>query len=197
MYREVSDLSFGSGSEDGREAAEAFETDKQASPQQRDNILSWKTYTNELENLSDSAETDTEEQIGADVATGSPASSHALVHFNNAFEIGENGADGGQEVLELDLPTSWSACDTADLGIVAAHHAAAAIPPVSVSTSVSPTAKQQDETSLLLTTPLEAEDMLGFGTLDLRSCTLKRQSPALATTQRLNIRASFSMAAQV
>ena len=194
MYREVSDLSFGSVSDEEEGSSEAAFAAASAKP--AESIVSWKTYTNELEDLQDVEDLEADEdQPESDLSIDSPSSSHARIRFNTTFEADKDSKSGKKrrQVQDADLPTTWAACDSADLGIVAAHLAAAALPPARTSHEAS----QDDATAMLLQTPLEAQDMLGFGNLDLRSCTLNRQTPALGTTQRLNMRASFSMASQV
>ena len=194
MYREVSDLSFGSVSDEEDGPSESTFAVVSAGP--AESIVSWRTYTNELEDLQDVEDFEADEdQPGSELSVDSPSSSHARIRFNTTFEADKDSRTGKkrQQRQDSDLPTTWAACDSTDLGVVAAHLAAAALPPARTSHE----ANQDDATAMLLQTPLEAQDMLGFGSLDLRSCTLNRQTPALGTTQRLNMKASFSMAFQV
>lgn len=195
MLREVSDLSFGSFSEDEEPAAaSSCLASLHSKPYRGTHDGSWKTYTNNLEDGAGVADIDTEEQAQESEVSGTElSSSKGQVRFNTVFESDQ---DRGEQEEELDLPTTWSACDPAELGLIAAHLAAAALPPIQQAANHS-RAASQDSAALLMQVPLEAEDMLGFGTLDLRSCTLNRQAPNLTATSRFPIESSFSGAAQV
>ena len=189
MYREVSDLSFGSISED--------EDPVKASPlsgvsNEYESALgsSWKTYTNNLDQ-----EAEVEVLVEDDMVQESAASAGRLpstrgtVRFNTTFEPSQ---DVDQEPVQLDLPATWAACDMTDLALVAAHLASAAMPAVQQSAN-----DQYAADAILLHSASQTEDMLGFGTLDLRSCTLNRRAAAFAATQRLGMHASFSNSVQV
>jgi len=197
MLREVSDLSFGSFSED--EEATAASTNQAFSPPKAYRSSedgSWTKYTNNLEEREDCSDPDGEDAAQASALSGGKTSgSRAQVRFNTVFEADEQSDEEPQDAV---LPTTWSACDTADLGVVAAHLAAAALPPAQQAATNSHVAVSCDPAALLLLQPpIEAEDMLGFGTLDLRSCTLTRHSPAIAPSPQFRLEASFSRAAQV
>lgn len=183
MYREVSDLSFGSGSEGSQEGDNPLEASPQLSLSdvyegERDS--SWRTYTNDLD-----LEADDEDLEADNLVQDSAASSGAvpgMVRFNTTFETSQ---DTHQQSERLELPATWAASEQSDLAVIAAHLAAAALPPVKQSSS--------DQYAVLLPSPLTAEDMLGCGTLDLRSCTLSRRAATFAATQRLGTYASFSI----
>lgn len=196
MYREVSDLSFGSLSEE-EETTAAVKALAPASSRSygEGQDSSWKTYTNNLEDSSDAAEEpDEDEPVQESTAsTDGLPHSRTQVRFNTVFESSQVFNEQDEE--EPALPTTWSACDTADLGIVATHLAAAALPQVQQAADHSHAAASQEATALLRM-PLETEDMLGLGTLDLRSCTL-RQAPAFMATQRHGVEVCSSRAAQV
>ncbi len=197
MLREVSDLSFGSFSED--EEATAASTNQVLSAAKaycsREDG-SWTKYTNNLDEGEECTDPDGEDeaQVSA-LSEGQTSGSRAQVRFNTVFEADEQADEEPQDAA---LPTTWSACDTADLGVVAAHLAAAALLPAQQAAPNNHVAVSSDPAALLLLhSPIEAEDMLGFGTLDLRSCTLTRHSPAIAPSPQFRLEASFSRAAQV
>ena len=187
MYREVSDLSFGSEDEDHVKAPPQFGS---AKAREGSNDSLWKTYTNNLDKNAEIEQMDDDNtlQDSADSA-GELPHTRGTVRFNATFERSQ---DEDQQSDQAGLPASWAACDMTDLAVVAAHLASAALPPAQQSAN-----DQYATNTLLLHSPLEAEDMLGFGTLDLRSCTLTRRSAAFATTQRLGMLASFSHPVQV
>ena len=193
MLREVSDLSFGSFSED-EEATNQASSPAKAYCSSEDG--SWTKYTNNLEEREDCTDPDGEGEAQVSALSGGQTSgSRAQVRFNTVFEADEQANEEPQDAA---LPTSWSACDTADLGVVAAHLAAAALPPAQQAAPNSHVAVSSDPAVLLLLqAPIEAEDMLGFGTLDLRSCTLTRHLLAVAPSPQFRLEASFSRAAQV
>lgn len=186
MFREVSDLSFGSSSEgpqDGEDPHEALPPLGLSEAYQGGRDSSWRTYTNDLD-----LEADDEGLEAADLVQDSAVSSGAvlgMVRFNTTFEPSQ---DADQQSERLELPATWAASETSDLAVIAAHLAAAALPPVKQSSS-----DQYAADAVLLPSPLTAEDMLGCGTLDLRSCTLSRRAATFAATQRLGTHASFSM----
>lgn len=197
MLREVSDLSFGSFSED--EEAAAASTNQAFSPAKAYRSSedgSWTKYTNSLEGREDCSDPDNEDEAQASALSGGQMSgSRAQVRFNTVFEADEQSDEEPQDVA---WSTTWSACDTADMGVVAAHLAAAALPPAQQAAPNGHVAVISDPAVLLLLQPpTEAEDMLGFGTLDLRSCTLTRQMPATAPSPQFRLEASFSRVAQV
>lgn len=189
MYREVSDLSFGSISEDD-DPVEAPPQSRSVKAYEGTNDSSWKTYTNDL-----GKDAEVEQLEGDDMLQDSTDSAGELsltrgtVRFNTIFEPSQ---DEDQQSEQADLPASWAACDMTDLAVVAAHLASAALPPVQQSAH-----DQNAADALLLHSPLQAEDMLGFGTLDLRSCTLTQRAAAFAATQRPGMHASFSHPIQV
>ena len=189
MYREVSDLSFGSISED-EEAVQSTPQSPSAKVYEGTNDSSWKTYTNELDKDAEVEEMEGDDplQDSAD-STEKLACTRGTVRFNTTFEP---SLDEDQPSEQADLPATWAACDMTDLGLVAAHLASAALPVIQQSAN-----GQYAADALMLHSSLEAEDMLGFGTLDLRSCTLNRRAAAFAATQRLGMHASFSHAVQV
>jgi hypothetical protein len=196
MLREVSDLSFGSFSEDEEANAatsQAFSPAKAYCSSEDD---SWTKYTNKLEEREDCIDPDGEDEAQVSALSGGQISGRrAQVRFNTVFEADEQTDEEPQDAA---LPTTWSACDTADLSVVAAHLAAAALLPAQQAAPNSHVAVSPDPAALLLLhSPIEAEDMLGFGTLDLRSCTLTKHSPAIAASPQFRLEASFSRAAQV
>lgn len=196
MLREVSDLSFGSFSEDAEpDAASSILVSASFKPYRSSQDGSWKTYTNTLEDTEEQGDITSEGAAQqSDALTNELSSSRAQVRFNTAFET-DQILD--EELPESVVPTTWSACDTADLGIIAAHLAAAALPSVQQASNHSSAAISSDPAVLLLHIPLEAEDMLGLGLVDLRTCTLSTHVPAAAATPRFCLEASFSRAAQV
>ena len=187
MYREVSDLSFGSEDED---PVEAPPRSGSAKAREGSNDSSWKTYTNHLDRDAEVEQLEDDDMLqdSADSAGDLPRTL-GTVRFNATFEPSQ---DQDQQSEPADLPASWADCDMTDLAVVAAHLASAALPPVQQSAS-----DQHATDALLLHSPLEAEDMLGFGTIDLRSCTLTKRAAAFAATQRLGMHASFSHPVQV
>lgn len=189
MYREVSDLSFGSISED-EDPVKATLQPCSAQAYEGTDDRSWKTYTNELDKDAEAEDMEDDDplQDSAD-STEKLACTRGTVRFNTTFEP---SLDGDQLSEQADLPATWAACDMTDLTLVAAHLASAAVPLIQQSAN-----GQYAADALMLHSSLEAEDMLGFGTLDLRSCTLNRRAAAFAATQRLGMHASFSHAVQV
>ena len=189
MYREVSDLSFGSISED-EDPVEASPQSGSVKAYEGTNDSSWKTYTNDLDTDVEVGQLEGDDvlQDSADSA-GELSRTRGTLRFNTTFEPSQ---DEDLQSEQAELPASWAACDMTDLAVVAAHLASAALPPVQQSAH-----DQYATDALLLQSPLVAEDMLGFGTLDLRSCTLIRRAAAFATTQRLGMHASFSHSVQV
>lgn len=188
MYREVSDLSFGRISEE--EAVQSTPQSPSAKLYEGINDSSWKTYINELDKDAEVEEMEGDDMVqDSAVSTGKLAGTRGMVRFNTTFEP---ALDEDQQSEQTDLPASWAACDMTDLALVAAHLASAALPLIQQSASV-----QYAADALMLHSSLEADDMLGFGTLDLRSCTLNRRAAAFAATQRLGMHASFSHAVQV
>ena len=196
MLREVSDLSFGSFSEDEEANAATNQASSAAKAYCSSEDGSWTKYTNNLEEREDCTDPDGEGEAQVSALSGGQTSgSRAQVRFNTVFEADEQANEEPQEAA---LPATWSACDTADLGVVAAHLAAAALPPAQQPAPNSHVAVSSDPAVLLLLqAPIEAEDMLGFGTLDLRTCTLTRHLPAVAPSPQFRLEASFSRAAQV
>ncbi len=197
MLREVSDLSFGSFSEDEEAVAATNQAFPPAKAYCSSEDGSWTKYTNNLEGREDCTDPEGEDEAQVSALSGGQTSgSRAQVRFNTVFEADEQADEEPQHAA---LPTTWSACDTADLGVVAAHLAAAALLPAQQAASSNHVAVSCDPAALLLLhSPVEAEDMLGFGTLDLRSCTLTRHAPAIALSPQFRfLEASFSRAAQV
>ena len=191
MFREVSDLSFGNISED-EELAQTSPCEFSASSRAdaASEVGSWKTYTNKLDEDPEHQDAD-----GNDVVQGSAESAEAFwgrcatVRFNTAFEAHQDTDDQPEED---NLPATWAACEVADLAIVAAHLASAALP-----LTQHPASDRFAEDATVQSLPLQLDDMLGFGTLDLRSCTLNRRAAAFVATQRFGMRSSFSSPAQV
>ena len=189
MYREVSDLSFGSVSE-ADELSNSLRLQSVPSRAFANSInSSWKTYTNELDEDPDAEEVANKE-IAQDLSVSAEglSSSRGNLRFNTTFEV--NPAVDAQSE-DSGLPATWADCDTADLAIVASHLAAAALPPKQQS------ADDRHADVPFLQMSLEAEDMLGFGTLDMRSCTLIRQAAAFVATQRFGLHSSFTTSVPV
>lgn len=188
MYREVSDLSFGSTSED-EDPVKVWPQSGSTKAFEGINDISWKTYTNVLDKDAEVEQIQDNDTLQSADSAGEILHTRGTVRFNTTYEPSQ---DEDQQSEQTDLPASWAACDMTDLSVVAAHLASAALPPVQQSAN-----DQSTTDALLLHSPREVEDMLGFGTLDLRSCTLTRRAAAFAATQRLGMHASFSHPVQV
>ena len=189
MYREVSDLSLSSISED-EDPVKAWPQSGSTKACESIDGNSWKTYTNDLNKGAEVEQTEDDNTLQGSVqSVGEIPRTRGTVRFNTTFESSQ---DEDQQSEQAELPASWAACDMTDLSVVAAHLASAALPPVQQSAN-----DQSTLDALLLHSPLEADDMLGFGTLDLRSCTMTRRAAAFAATQRLGMHASFSQPVQV
>ena len=190
MYREVSDLSFGSDSEEEHATEPAREQTAAAQAREDNQNTSWKTYTNRLDEEPDGTEPDSGEVVEDSASsTERPHSTRATVRFNTVYEASQ---DDDQQSQDHSSETRWADCDPADLVLFSSHLASAALPPTKQNAD-----DRRAADLLLLQNPLEADDMLGFGTLDLRSCTLRRRAAAFTATQRLGVHASFSSCGQV
>lgn len=186
MYREVSDLSFGSISE----GDDPVEASPQSEIVEGGHDTSWRTYTNNLDVEADGEDSGADDTVqDSAVSSERLPSTRGMVRFNTAFEADQ---DEDQQAEQNNLPASWAASEMSNLALIAAHLAAAALPPVQQSSP-----DQYAADAVLLPSPLTAEDMLGCGTLDLRSCTLNRRAATFAATQRLGTHASFCIPPQV
>ena len=186
MLREVSDLSLGSVS-DADESSDSLRLQSVSAKTFAGSVNgSWKTYKNELDEDPDAEEVPNKEQDLSVYPEG--LSSRGTVRFNTTFEVSPNE---DEQLEDTGLPVTWDDCETGDLAVVASHLAAAALPPQQQS------ADERCADALLLQQSLEAEDMLGLGTLDMRSCTLTRQAAPFAATQRFGLHSSFTTSTQV
>lgn len=194
MLREVSDLSTRSYSDE-----EDFDAPLEQLPasQLPASISSlWKSYDNPLtantEDPDAQAPVEQSDSVADSEDSTDVSPNRGRVRFNNTFEP---DITPSKQEDSASLPASWSACDNDDLGAIATLLAAAGSMTVQHVPNPAAAAGSQGD-FISNTTALEAEDMLGLGTLDLRSCTLVQSAPGLEWAQvRLN--ASFSSSPQV
>lgn len=185
MLREVSDLSSLSYSED--EFAEV--------PANEPSV--WKSCENPLTlGAEGSKRGDSGDQVNITAQqelTNDLLGYSGQVRFNTAFEPDEVPSYQDHDDA---LPASWSACDNDDLGQLAAALAAAG------SFTADKTGNENGAGGRAAE-PLpehpasEAEDMLGMGTVDLRTCTLVQMAPVPVWNQQVRLNASFSQMPQV
>ena len=191
MFREVSDLSSRSLSDEEGSIARPS-----ASQFPAGTTSLWKSYENPL--TSNPAEVDKLDLWGQDddITEGEPSaelpSRRGQVRFNTAFEPEEVSSKHEDTAA---LPASWSACDNDDLGQIAAVLAAAGVFTAEQVSSQDAAADSQAITTAEQTA-LEADDMLGLGTLDLRTCRLVKHAPVM-DWQQIRLNASFSRMPQV
>ena len=194
MLREVSDLSTRSYS-DGEDFDAPLE---QLSASQLPGSISrlWKSYDNPLTTNTDDpdvpAPVDQNDSVADSEDSTDLSPNRGRVRFNTAFEPDTTPS---KQEDSASLPATWSACDNDDLGAIATLLAAAGSMTVQQVPNPAATAGSQGD-FISGQIAFEAEDMLGLGTLDLRSCTLVQSAPGLDWAQvRLN--ASFSSTPQV
>lgn len=194
MLREVSDLSTRSYSD-----GEDFDAPLEQLPasQLPASISSlWKSYDNPLTANTDDpdvpAPVDQKDGVADSEDSTDVSPNRGRVRFNTTFE--PDTLPSKQEDSAA-LPATWSACDNDDLGAIATLLAAAGS--MTVQQVPNPAAAASSQGIFISDQiVLEAEDMLGLGILDLRSCTLVQSAPGLEWAQvRLN--ASFSSSPQV
>ena len=189
MFRELSDLSSRSLSDEEGPLAQPS-----ASQLPAGTTSLWKSYENPL--TSSAAEVDKftsgDDDVAESEASAELPSKRGQVRFNTAFEPEE--VSSKQEDLAA-LPASWSACNNDDLGQIAALLAGAGSFTAEQASSQDAAVGSQ-AVSIAEQTALEAEDMLGLGTLDLRTCRLVQHAPVL-DWQQIRLNASFSRTQQV
>lgn len=197
MLREVSDLSIGSHSDDeGFDTSDSL-TQLAAYQTPAANFSLWKSRDNPLVTLPDEPQrADSGDQDDTSAQSGGFAELDTYkgqVRFNTAFERDEVSIK--QEDADA-LPASWSACDNDDLGQVAALLAAASSFTAELAPKQNKTVGSQAEIAPSEAN-LEADDMLGMGIVDLRTCTLVRQTPASDWSQQVHTSTSFNVALKV
>lgn len=194
MLREVSDLSSRSFSDDGSNVS-PLEKPSFAKFESAAESGLWKSYDNPLNAnaipQSEAQAEDIDEQAeGLQDSEGSAelSGTRGQVRFNTAFEAEAESVHTEESVAG---PASWSACDHDDLSEIAAVLATAGTYKATIPKSGEADIVSPQQTSF------EAEDMLGLGTIDLRSCTLTHKRASLDWSQQASGAAALTATPQV